>query len=163
MTEFLHAIQSTAFGQWVDSDSIWAFPSILLLHTYGMGILVGVVTAIDLRILGFTPGLPLQPLRRFFPLIWAAFWVNAATGTVLLIGDAESKAVNPDFLLKMVFVALGAITLRRIQRRVIGDGESERPLPDGARMLAAASLVFWLGAIVCGRLLAYITPALAAK
>jgi hypothetical protein len=34
-----------------------------------------------------------------------------------------------------------------------------RPLPQGARGLALASIVFWIGATTAGRLMAYLTPA----
>ena len=115
--EFLQQIQNTAFGQWVTSDSIFAFPAILLLHTYGMGILVGLVAGIDLLILGLAPALRLAPLKKCFPIIWVAFAVNAITGTMLFLGDAITMA-NSDFAAKMVFVALGVINLRVIQKRV---------------------------------------------
>jgi hypothetical protein len=156
----LQQLESTSFSQWVVSDSIFAFPTILLFHTYGMAILVGLIAGIDLRILGFAPRLPLAPMRKFFPILWTAFWINAISGTMLLMSDATSKMTNPDFAVKMIFVALGAATARLIQNRVFRAPElSQGVIPSGAKPLAAASLVCWLGAIVAGRLLAYITPA----
>ncbi len=158
--EFLHQLENTRFSQWVtQSDSILAFPSILLLHTYGMGVLVGLIAGIDLRILGFAPALPLGPLQKFFPIVWVAFWVNAITGTILLIADAATKMTNPDFAVKMIFVVLGVINLRIVQTRVFrGSDITEGALPANARMLAATSLILWLGAITAGRLLAYVGP-----
>ena len=41
MMELLQQLESSRFSQWVTSDSILTFPTILLLHTYGMAILVG--------------------------------------------------------------------------------------------------------------------------
>lgn len=158
--EFLHQLENTRFSQWVtQSDSILAFPSILLLHTYGMGVLVGLIAGIDLRILGFAPALPLGPLQKFFPIVWVAFWVNAITGTILLIADAATKMTNPDFAVKMIFVVLGVINLRIVQTRVFRESDiTEGALPANARMLAATSLILWLGAITAGRLLAYVGP-----
>ena len=155
---FLQTIENLGFSQWVkQSGSLWAFPGILLMHTYGMAVLVGVIAGIDLKILGLLPALPLSPLRRFLPLVWAAFWVNAITGTMLLAADATTKLTNPDFGIKMLFIVLAVIAQILIQRRVFGDPEIDRrPFPVNAKMLAAMLLVCWLGAITAGRLLAYV-------
>ena len=158
MVAFLQAIENLGFSQWVkQSGSLWAFPGILLMHTYGMAILVGVIAGIDLKILGLVPALPLAPMRKFFPLVWAAFWVNAITGTMLFFADATTRARQLDFGIKMAFIVLAVITQRMIQTRVFGDPEIDRrPIESQAKMLAVASLVCWLGAITAGRLLAYV-------
>lgn len=158
---FLQTIEDLGFSQWVkQSGSLWAFPGILLMHTYGMAVLVGVIAGIDLRILGLTPAVPLSPLRKLMPLVWLAFWVNAITGTMLLMADATTKLTNPDFGIKMVFIVLAVIAQRLIERRVFGDPEVDtRPFSANAKMLAVMSLVCWLGAIVAGRLLAYVGSA----
>jgi SNF family Na+-dependent transporter len=155
---FLQLVEGSGFSQWVkQSGSLWAFPGILLMHTYGMAVLVGVIAGIDLRILGLMPALPVAPLRKFLPLVWVAFWVNAVTGTMLLAADATSKMRNLDFGIKMAFIVLAVITQRLIQKRVFGDpGVDARPFSSNAKMLAVMSLVFWLGAITAGRLLAYV-------
>ncbi len=155
---FLQQLESSGFSQWVkQSGSLWAFPGILLLHTYGMGVMVGLIAGIDLRILGLMPALPLAPLQRLFPLVWIAFWVNAITGTMLLVADASTKLTNPDFGIKMAFIVIAVINQRIIQKRVFGDPEIDRrPFTSAAKRLAAMSLVCWLGAITAGRLLAYV-------
>jgi hypothetical protein len=158
--EYFAYLEQTAFFAWVrESRSLLAYPGILLLHTAGMAVVVGLVAGIDLRILGFAPSLPLAPMRRFLPLMWAAFFVNAATGTILLLADATTKLANPDFFVKMAFISAAVIVRRAIDARVFRDG-SDVPLPPGAQVkaLAAASMVCWLGAITAGRLLAYVGP-----
>jgi hypothetical protein len=81
------------------------------------------------------------------------------TGTVLLVADATTKMTNPDFFVKMVFIALGVVVQRMIEKQVFPRGQpADRPLAASARMLAVASLVCWLGAITAGRLLAYVGP-----
>lgn len=158
MMPFLQQLESSGFSQWVkQSGSLWAFPGILLMHTYGMGIMVGIIAGIDLRILGLMPALPLAPLQRLLPIVWIAFWVNAVTGTMLLVADASTKLTNPDFGVKMAFIVLAVINQRMIQKRVFGDPEVDsRPFTSAAKRLASVSLVCWLGAITAGRLLAYI-------
>ena len=109
MMDFLARLEQTGVLTWIrESSSVWAFPSVLLLHTIGMTLVVGISAGIDLRILGIAPAIPLAPLERFFPVLWIGFWVNAATGTVLLAADATTKLTNPDFYVKMVFVGLAS-------------------------------------------------------
>ena len=160
MNEFLHALDQSSFSSWVrESPSILAFPTVLLIHTIGMALCVGVSAAIDLRLLGFAPGLRLAPMRRYFPILWLGFWANAVTGTILVMQDAYSKMHNIDFYVKMVFIALALINLRMIRKRIFEDPQLDNgPLPSSARMLAVLSLIFWLGAITAGRLLAYVGP-----
>jgi len=158
--DFLHWLENTGFSSWVrESPSIWAFPVVLLIHTIGMGLCVGVSAGIDLRILGFAPGLKLAPFEKYFPILWAGFWMNAVTGTILVMQDASNKLLNVDFYVKMIFIALALVTLRLIRNRVFRDPQLDRvPFSSSAKMLAALSLFFWLGAITAGRLLAYVDP-----
>ena len=51
---------------------MFAFPGILALHAIGMGFAAGLAAALDLRILGVAPGVPLAEFRRFLPVLWAA-------------------------------------------------------------------------------------------
>ena len=156
----VHWLENTGVSTWVrESPSIWAFPAILLFHTIGMALCVGVSAGINLRILGFAPGLRLAPMERFFPILWLGFYVNAITGTILVMQDATSKLRNVDFYVKMVFIALALINLKMIRTRVFRDPQLDRgPLATNVKVLAVASLFFWLGAITAGRLLAYVGP-----
>lgn len=158
MHDFLMRIQEMGLFTWVrESSSILAFPSILLLHTIGMALVVGVNAGIDLRILGFAQGLPLSPLERFFPVLWAGFWVNAITGILLLAADAATKLASPVFFVKMTFIALAVINLRMVRHRVFRDPLiDKKPMSANAKVLALTSLIFWIGAITAGRLMAYI-------
>ena len=109
--------------------------------------------------LGFAPGIPLPPMKRLFPLMWGAFALTAFSGIVLLMTET-SKATMPVFLLKLTFIALAIGTLRLIYLRVLSSPQAEAgTIPPGGRMLAIASLMFWVGATIAGRLMAYLTPA----
>src|SRR5262245_8184413 len=102
--EFLQHLQDMWLPTWIRTDaSVFAFAGILLLHTIGMGMIVGVSFGIDLRLLGLAPAIRIAPLQRFMPILWFGFWMNAITGTLLLWADATSRLANPDFWIKMVF------------------------------------------------------------
>ena len=150
-------IESSAFSTWVrESPSLFAFPTILSLHTIGMGIVAGMSAAVDLRILGFAPKVPLGEARRVFPVLWFGFWLNAVSGVVLLIGYPTKALTNPMFYGKLTCIALGLVAQTRIRRRVLPDGVAdEQVVPMSGKALAVASLVLWASAITTGRLLAY--------
>jgi hypothetical protein len=157
---FLAWVESTALSQWVvGSTSIFAFPGILVLHAIGMGFAVGVSAAIDLRILGVASRVPLAEMRRFLPFLWAGFWLNAASGVLLLIGYPTKALTNPVFYLKLTLIAVAMVLLWRISRRAFPSLQTSAAhdfeFSPGVRRLAIASLLCWAGAITAGRLLAY--------
>ena len=66
--DFLVRIEESGFCQWVrEADSLFAFPGILLLHTIGMGLVVGINATFDLRIPGFAPAVRLRSHREILP------------------------------------------------------------------------------------------------
>ena len=155
---FLAWVESTALSQWVvGSPSMFAFPGILTLHAIGMGFAVGVSAAIDLRILGAAPNVPLRELRRFLPILWAGFWLNAASGVLLLIGYPTKALTNPVFYLKLTLIAVAMVLVKRISGQLIRDAHQgdSMVISTGLRRLAMVSLACWAGAVTAGRLLAY--------
>jgi hypothetical protein len=154
---FLDTIEQLSFSTWVsESKSIWAYPTVLWLHVMGMGVVAGISTIIGLRLLGVSPKIPVQPLERLYPLMWAGFWVNAVTGTALLMASASKRMVDPTFYIKMVFIFAGVFVLQRTRNKVFRSLGPDGALPESARALAWAGLICWLGAVTAGRLLAYI-------
>jgi hypothetical protein len=160
MNQFLQALEQLPFSVWVrESSSLWAFPTLLVAHTIGMAIVAGSSAMMSLAFLGFWPKMPLKPLERLYPVMWAGFWINAVTGVALLVADAATKLTNPDFYVKMAFVFAGVYMLKLTRQKVFADPQFyQGPLPSSARTLAWASLVCWFGAILAGRLLAYVGP-----
>jgi hypothetical protein len=160
MMDFLVRLEQLPFCIWLhESSSIWAFPMFLFMHTLGMSMIAGVSALIDLAFLGFWPRMPVQPLVRLYPLMWLGFWINAATGTVLVIADASTRLTNPIFYIKMAFVFAGVAVLYVMRKKVFDDTQLDHaPLSRTAKALAWASLVCWIGAITAGRLLAYLGP-----
>ena len=159
--DLLVQLEATAFATWVrESPAVWAYPTILFLHTVGLGFLVGANVAIDLRVLGVARTLPFAPLQRFFPVMWAGFWINALSGTVLLIADATTKLANPIFVVKMLFVGLGVMNMAWLKRRLFHNGTvpDDTDAPRYAKVVAVMSLLLWVGATAAGRLMGYLGP-----
>jgi len=153
----LDTIENLGISTWVrESPSKLAYPTILWLHVMGMGVVAGLGAMISLRLLGVSTKTPVQPLERLYPLIWWGFWVNAVTGTALLLASASKRMVDPVFYAKMVFIFAGVALLQLTRKKVFRRLGPDGALPENARALAWASLICWLGAITAGRLLAYI-------
>ena len=71
--ELLNWIQNNAFITWVrEAPTVLAYPTVLAVHTFGLIFIVGPSVAIDLRIFGFAPGVPLGPMEKFFPVMCAS-------------------------------------------------------------------------------------------
>ena len=150
-------LEATPLSQWiVGSPSMFVFPGFLVLHALGMGVAAGLSAALDLRVLGVAGSMPLRELRRFRPILWAGFWLNLASGILLLIGYPTKALTNPVFYLKLLLIAIGMVLMARMQRMIADeDGLAKPNESKRLRRLAAISLVCWTGAIFAGRLLAY--------
>jgi hypothetical protein len=149
---FFSWLEATAWRDWiVSSPSLFAFPGILAAHTIGLGLLAGLTTALDLRLLGVAPGIPPIAFERFLPIMWFGLWLNVVTGFALVLAYPTKALTNPVFYLKLALIAGGLLILRATFRRV-----RETTGKSGTtKLLAVASLVVWAAAIAAGRLLAY--------
>ncbi len=160
MKEFCAWLEQSQFSQWVQSSpSIWAYPTILFMHSVGMILVAGICAAVDIRLLGVAPQVPVKPLERLYPVMWLGFAISALTGTILTVIDATTKLYNPDFWLKMIFVFAAVGILYFMRKSVFANPQLDNgPLPGSAKRLALISLFCWFGAITAGRLLAYVGP-----
>jgi len=144
--------ETSAFFIWLrESTSIWAYPTVFFLHTIGLVFTAGVSIIIDARLLGAARDLPVAPLARYFRAVWIGFWLTAASGVVMLLSDLQTRLANGLLPLKMLFVVGAVVLLALLRRRLAAANVS--PL---TRVLAALSLVCWLGAIAAGRFMAYL-------
>ena len=152
-------LEGTGLATWVrESPSLWAYPTILTLHTVGLGIVVGASAVVDFRLLGYARRVRLVDLSPLFALMAWAFLLNAVTGVLLFIADATTKSRQPVFYVKLslIFIALWCtFGTRQIVREGNPEAAAGAAPANGAR-LAVASLLLWAGAITAGRLMAYV-------
>ena len=155
---FLQWLQDTTIAQWVgQSESLWAFPTVLVLHTVGLALLVGANAVIDLRVLGAARKVPLLELRKLSRAMWIGFSLSAASGITLFATDAERKAGQTVFYVKMGLIVLSLMVTVLIRRVLTEEYDSvESGTPAWAKALAASSLLLWAAVIVAGRMMALI-------
>jgi hypothetical protein len=153
VADLLAWIEGTSLATWTrESPSIWAYPTILTLHTVGLGIVVGMSTVIDLRLLGYGRRIPLDAISGLFRMIAWAFALNAVTGVLLFMSDATTKGRQPILYIKLSLIGLAlwnTVIARRIVRAEAGELSRNR-------LVAVMSLVLWSAAITAGRLMAYV-------
>jgi hypothetical protein len=155
---FLEWLQATWVGRTV-AESLWGYPTFETMHTVGMALLIGSLGLINLRVLGYKPDLPIVGTRDLLPLAWLGFTLNAISGSLLFSSDAVYFFESYTFRIKILLIILGGINAALLGRRIFQEapaGAVATPTT-GAKWIAATSLVFWFGAVIAGRLIAY-TP-----
>lgn len=155
--QIFQTIEETGLSIWIrDSPSVFAFWFILSLHAVGMGLLVGSSAVIALRILGVGRDLPLAPLKGLYGIIWAGFWIQVVSGVLLLIAYPTKALMNPDFYIKLALIGLALMVMQMLKKRVFSDpGLSDAAMMANGKALAVWSLIFWVGVVTAGRMLAY--------
>ena len=153
----LEWLDATALSTWLkESPSVWAFPTVLTLHTTGMGVLVGASYVLDLRLLGIGRNVPLSGYRWVFPTLAVGLSINIVTGILLFIKDPIHWGTAIPFLIKMGLVIASVATVAPMRSLVLASGAEQRDVSSNMRLLAIASILAWSGAITAGRLLAYL-------
>jgi hypothetical protein len=153
---FFLALESSAVSTWIrESESLLALPGILTLHTLAMGFLAGTSLVIALRLLGFARAIPVTALDRFFPILWLSFWINAATGVLLLLAYPTKALTNPMFYIKLAVIAAAVTLVPRLRHVVVTSDDVEGAASRKTALLAITSVVLWAAAITIGRLLPY--------
>ena len=151
----LNWLETLPLSVWVhESPSIWAQPTVLTLHTMGMGVLVGACWMLDLRLLGIGR-IPLSAFRWVFRAVAISLAVNVVTGVLLFMARATLWGTAFPFLVKILLVAASAATVLPLRSYVMAKDADQHAVDSKGRMLALVSILAWTGAITAGRLLAY--------
>ena len=152
----LNWLESLPLSVWVhESPSIWAQPTVMTMHTMGMGVLVGASWILDMRLLGIGKAVPLSAYRWVFRTVAISLLVNLVTGILLFLARATLWGTAFPFLLKILLVVASAATLLPIRTYVLQSGDAIGETSASAKRLAVISIAAWAAAITAGRLLAY--------
>ena len=133
----------------------WWWATMMVLHFVGLSLIIGVVGAINLRIMGFAKELPLAPLHRLLPLAMAGLGINVVTGMLAFIGMPAYYAADIAFWFKLAALMLLGLNAAVFYLTGIFD-RVERLAPGedaalSAKIVAASSLVLWFTVIISGR------------
>jgi len=158
--QFALWLASTPPSVFIQEHNAWAIPAIQSVHIVGIGLVMGSVLMIDLRILGlaWTDQTLGQTTSRFGPWLTGSLWLLLVTGLLMVVGEPVRELVTFSFWLKMALVALGTVVAVAFQRTL---RREERRWDDGAshgrsiKTLAVVTFLVWIAVIFLGRLIAY--------
>lgn len=135
-------------------------PMIQTVHILAVSAVMGSIVLIDLRVLGLALRRQQvsEMVRRLMPWTWYALPILAVSGLVFVFARPVRYANNRVFGMKYVLLA-GALVLTSILywllKRDAGRWDQSFGGRIAARVLAAGSLVLWLGVVMAGRWIAY--------
>lgn len=135
-------------------------PLIQTLHILGVSAIMGSIVLIDLKILGLAlPGQSAGELvRRLMPWTWWALPTLAVSGLVFVFAQPHRYFANPVFGLKFAMLAPALLLTAVRQRATVRDPQQwNRSLSPrrSAKLVAALSLLLWVGVVTAGRWIAY--------
>lgn len=151
-------LENTAVALWV-GESLWGYPILLAMHAVGLAVVVGIFAMRDLRLLGLFSALPATAFLRLSKLGWAGFGVNATSGILLFTSQATTFVASVAFLSKIGCIITGMTLAGVIQARLraeLSADTGDMVVSASTRLIAAISLCVWTGAIIAGRLIAYL-------
>lgn len=150
-------MRATALSQWVTSGP-WIWPILETLHFTGLGVLIGGLIVMDLRLIGYKRGLPLRTVHKIMPLVFIGFGINACTGFLFVMGNPHRYAVNYAFQVKVVLLLLAGLNALWFRLRVspqMKDWTETTHSPVLAKVMGTASLILWFGIGIHGRLITF--------
>jgi hypothetical protein len=153
MEAFLAAVEASDLAQAL-RGSWWGYAAVSGMHIFGIAFLVGAVVPLNLRLLGFWPKGPrIDLLPVLITMACAGFVIAALSGLLLLSVRAQDYAEIDFFQAKLVLIGLAIVSAVTIHR---GYGPLLQGASQGRLSLhALVSLACWLGALACGRLIAF--------
>src|SRR5882672_8115781 len=153
-------LEHTSIGTAI-RESLWLFPIIETVHIFGIILLVGGTSILDLRLMGLTfREEPVSKLaKRFLPWAWAGFIIQVTTGGLLFSSEATKMYGNLGFQIKMLLIVvagLNAFVFHTIAYQSVGKWENDPVAPLSARAAGLVSILLWFGIVAAGRWIAYV-------
>lgn len=129
----------------------WAYPALEVLHIVGIALLLGNLVALELRVFGRAPAIPLAAMARLsLSVALAGFALVATSGLLMFASQPAELLANRAFTLKMLLLFAAGGNAAWFH----GRGSLAR-LDTLARAQLLLSTALWLAIIACGRWIAY--------
>jgi uncharacterized membrane protein SirB2 len=150
LTQIGEALQNNSVIVMLNSTG-WMAAGLEIIHYFSMFVLVGSIAIVDLRVMGLAGNQQsaTKLAQRLFPWMWTALALNFLSGFVMFAGIAASYIPDSTFHLKM-WVILAAVVFGIIVQWRVPVWDKLPSMPVAARLLAAVSLLLWVGAILAG-------------
>ena len=153
MEALFAALEGTALAQAL-RGSRWIYAGVNAAHILAIALLVGSVVPLNLRLLGVWRGVSREAVVRVLaPVAASGLALALITGPLLFAVRAREYGAVGFLQLKLALITVGvlsALALCRAHGFLLRD--APRPRLVGH---AVISTVCWLGALACGRLIAF--------
>ena len=157
--DFCVWLENTSLGVAI-GERAWLFPGLETIHVLALTLVMGSIAVVDLRLLGFaSKKISVKQLTdEVLPYTWVAFAVAAITGALLFTSNATTYYNSVYFRVKMLLLVLAAINMFVFHRgayRQVDRWGRDAALPKAAKLAGGFSLLFWIGIVICGRLIGF--------
>ncbi|MEO5922793.1 MAG: DUF6644 family protein [Bryobacteraceae bacterium] len=143
-------------------ESLFFFPFLEAAHVIGLALVFGTIIVIDLRLLGKASSeRPFEVVATdILKWTWVAFALTGVTGSLMFITNADVYFHNTYFRVKMMLLLLTAVNMGAFEvtaRKRVQEWNKAASAPRSGRIVAAVSLILWIGVIFTGRLIGFST------
>jgi hypothetical protein len=129
----------------------WAYPALSVVHILGIGLLLGNLTLLELRVFGKGVTLPVKDLAKLsLSLVAIGFCMAAASGLLMFATQAPELLANRAFTVKMLLLCTLACNAAWFH----GRGSLDK-LDAMAKLQMVVSTLLWIAVVACGRWIAY--------
>lgn len=130
---------------------VWAYPALEVVHIVAIGLLLGNLILLELRVFGMGAALPVKPLARLsLGLAATGFLIAATSGLLMFASQPQELLANRIFTLKMLLLLAAACNAGLFHAR-----DSLSKMDTLARVYMVISTLLWLSVVTCGRWIAY--------
>jgi hypothetical protein len=129
----------------------WAYPTLEIVHILGIGLLLGNLLLLELRVFGYGAAVPTKDLAKLgLSIVAVGFCMAAASGLLMFATQAAELLTNRAFTLKMLLLCTAACNAAWFH----GRGSIDK-LDGTAKLQMLLSSLLWVGVVSCGRWIAY--------
>jgi uncharacterized membrane protein len=150
---------------WLKSGSIqtfvvgydWVWPASETLHFVGLSLLFGILTLVNLRMLGLVKDVSFAAVHRLLPWAMLGLGINVVTGMLFFIGKPDQYTHNVVFYWKVGLLMLAGVNL--LYMTMSGQAWALQPgddPPPAVQAIALSSIFLWCAVMYCGRMLPFI-------
>jgi hypothetical protein len=145
------------------TNSTWIWPAAEAVHFLGLCLSVGILLAVNLRVLGVMKNVPFAALHRLLPWGMLGFGANLITGMLFFVGQPNQYLTSEPFYWKVIFLMIAGANFLYLTVFDAWDRERDGSTlfvagpPD--RAMALTSLVAWFGVLYAGRMLPFLGQA----
>jgi hypothetical protein len=157
--DFFQWLENTSWSTFLREDEL-AFPIIETVHILGLGVSVGLIMWVDLRLLGCV--MRHKPVSAVIRALerWAifGFGIMFISGALLFFSEPIKCYTTIAFRIKAVLLVLAGLNVWYFHSRVYRDvatWDHAAVMPWRVKMVGFLSLMLWFSIIIAGRWTAY--------